>query len=74
MKRKKDGTPKQSGGKRLCAGRPTKEPRTVINFSITVKNKAILKAKYGKKLNKMFNLWALSLIAQADSVYLKKTN
>ena len=56
------------GGKRANSGRKKQAPTTLINFRIKVEKKAVLKAKYGKELNKLFVIWVDSLIAHSDSV------
>ena len=58
----------KKGGKRLNSGRKKQAPTTLINFRIKVEKKAVLKEKYGKSLNKLFNIWVDSLIVNSDSV------
>jgi hypothetical protein len=50
------------GGKRQGSGRKKKAPTDLINFRIKTDKKVVLKAKYGKELNKMFTLWADELL------------
>lgn len=58
---------KNKGGKRAGSGRKKQAPTTLINFRIKVDKKVILKAKYGKELNKMFTLWVDSLIVNSEN-------
>jgi hypothetical protein len=58
----------KKGGKRQGSGRKKQAPTTLINFRIKVEKKAVLKAKYGKELNKLFVIWVDSLIVNSDSV------
>lgn len=54
------------GGKRTGSGRPKTEPYTNIVFRIDEAKKAMLQAKYGKKMNAMFKDWVEVLLSDTQ--------